>query len=72
MPYSFHVEPYCDNCPEFEVSVKRDDFYRDEFSLDILETGSSRIIGQSIGCKHARRCENMIKFLQKKLDKKEN
>lgn len=67
MSYSFRVEPYCENCPEFEVSVKREDTYIEDFSLEVCHK-----IDQYIGCKHAKRCENLVRFLQKKLNKKEN
>lgn len=61
MSFEFHVEEYCDDCPEFEVGVK-EHLGPEDFNL-------KRKTEYYISCKHSKRCENMMKFLKKKLEK---
>lgn len=52
-----NVSPYCQNCPSFEVEVEA-------YSFDGFERFETRF---SITCKHADKCNNLIKYLKKEL-----
>lgn len=59
--YKLIVEPYCENCPEFEVNDAKEDLYLDNF----ISPEPDHYINHAITCKHMRRCSNMIKWLKK-------
>lgn len=59
--YKLIVEPYCENCPEFEVSDVREDLYQEDF----MSEEPDHYINHALTCKHIRRCSNMIKWLKK-------
>ena len=62
--YKVETDPYCNNCPEFEVMVKEEEFYEDEFNR------TTHYILRSITCKHRKRCNNMINWLNKNYKEK--
>ena len=61
------VEKYCENCTEFEpemqVDVKR--VYSDGIVYGREEIVS---VNTSVTCKHAERCENIRKFIEKETE----
>ena len=59
--YKLIVEPYCENCPEFEVNDTREDLFMEDF----ISPEPNRYINHAITCKHKRRCANMIEWLKK-------
>lgn len=59
--YKLIVEPYCENCPEFEVNDAKEDLYFDNF----ISPEPDHYINHALTCKHMRRCSNMIKWLKK-------
>ena len=63
--YIFMIEPYCENCPEFEVADREEELFTDEFYYPPV-----RKILHTITCKHKKRCSNMVDWLSKK-EKKE-
>ena len=58
--YIFQTEPYCENCPEFEVNDTREDLYQEDFM-----SSTTHYINHAITCKHKRRCANMVDWLIK-------
>lgn len=64
MSYIFEMEPYCDNCQEFEVTSKAEEYYFTDLSTNV-----KRQIDVSVHCKHQKRCANMVSWLEKKLEK---
>ena len=59
--YKLIVEPYCENCPEFEVNDAKEELYLDNF----ISPEPDHYINHALTCKHMRRCSNMIKWLKK-------
>ena len=61
------VDPYCENCPEFEPDVDKDiHTYR---SSDFRLIGTVAECDTTITCKHKLRCESMIRQLKKEQEK---
>lgn len=65
--YKLMIEPYCHDCPEFEVTDVREDIYKEDFMSD-----AEHYIFHSITCKHMKRCTNMVKWLRKNKEKEIN
>lgn len=61
MGYILELEPYCDGCPEFNVQAKTDEYWFEDY---MKERVAERRV--HITCSHQKRCENMIKWLDKK------
>ena len=66
--YKFVTEPYCENCPEFEVNDERDDLFMENF----MSSAPTRFINHVITCKHRKRCANMVDWLKKNKEKEIN
>ena len=55
------VEPYCDNCPEFEAHVDRESFRIEQFDLEETIIENHTIIT----CEHREKCHGMKDWLAK-------
>lgn len=53
--YTIKLETYCENCPEFEVAVKSEEYTIENF----FDNNGHEQIERIITCKHSRRCNNM-------------
>jgi len=67
--YIFEVDPYCENCPEFEVYDREEEMFVDDFYYPPVKK-----IYHTITCKHRKRCSNMVDWLRKnsKKEKKDD
>ena len=67
--YILMLEDYCDDCPEFDVNVRTEEYFSDTYYEPPV-----RHIEQTITCKHRKRCANMVDWIKKndKKEKKEN
>lgn len=61
MSYIFKTEPFCEDCPEFDVNDLRNDYYAEDFVSE-----PTHYISHMITCKHMRRCNNMVNWLKTK------
>ena len=64
--YMLLIEDYCENCPEFEVVDRDEEFFYDDFYYP-----PTKKILHTITCKHRKRCSNMVDWLRKNENKKE-
>lgn len=56
------VRPYCDCCPEFTPEV--------EFGERLYDGGEVFTMGETtVRCLYRKRCENMVRYLQKQMEK---
>lgn len=56
------IQPYCDSCMDFTPDTE----------APVRNYAGSRFVYQSdtiVRCKYRKRCENMIKYLQKQMEK---
>lgn len=60
--YILELEDYCNECPEFDVTVRLK-----EAGPDTM--GSVFRKQKVINCSHKKRCRNMVNWLNKKLEK---
>lgn len=61
------IDPYCQNCPEFEPDVDKD--IRTYRSSDFRLIGPITECDTTITCKHALRCKSMVRQLKKEQEK---
>ena len=58
------IEPYCENCPEFEPVCTTSCFYSNDDEY-------TKLIQRVIYCKHNKRCKNLVRYLKNQIDKEE-
>lgn len=58
--YILMIEPYCENCPEFDVVDREEEYFSDDYYYPPVKK-----ILHTITCKHRKRCDNMVSWLQK-------
>lgn len=69
--YSLKLQPYCKDCPEFDVDVNEDVRINNyDIARGPLED-PIKLISRTITCSHAKRCENMIRYLKEKENAKQ-
>lgn len=61
------VQPYCDVCPDFTPDVKMPDkiYYSTPDGVQGYEQSGDTVVR----CKYRRRCEAMVRYLQKQMEK---
>lgn len=57
------TEEYCNNCPDFEACVEKEDLGFDTMTL------SMRLHHTYIRCVHADRCGNIKHFIEKQFER---
>lgn len=63
--YCLYLEPYCENCPEFKVSVSENSmWFEDDYE-------SGKIITRTITCEHQRKCKNLVSFIKRSIEKEQ-
>lgn len=62
---SLVIEDYCQDCPEFDPAIGRDNKY--EFTSD-GQVVSERY-ERTVECSHRRRCANMANYIRKEVNK---
>ena len=65
--YNLEIDPYCSDCPEFEVTVKEEDVWEEDFNCRV-----NHYILRTVTCKHRKRCQNMVNWLKKNKEKETN
>ena len=56
MSIKLNVEPYCQNCPNFEVEVEK---------TALNGFGNTLLHETTIKCRNAAQCQRMMEFLKK-------
>lgn len=67
------LDPYCQNCPEFEPEVDKD--IREYRSYDMRDKHEEKLFTEcdtKIICKHKLRCYSMRNHIRKELEKRED
>lgn len=57
----FEKEKWCENCPEFEPNVEKQNLYSDDYCIN--GNFRKKIVDTVITCKHRDRCQDMINYL---------
>lgn len=65
MSIEFKVKEYCENCNEFEPDVDKDSYTVEDFDFIHNEERCRYYTNTTVTCKHAQRCESMVKWLKK-------
>ena len=58
--YTFEIDPYCENCPEFDVTADKEELWTETFMME-----TKKYICYKVRCKHQTRCKNMKKFIER-------
>lgn len=64
------VAEYCQNCPEFEPRVTKDEQNYSMFDTKSLEFVGPRYCDTTITCEHAARCQTIRGYIQREVEKK--
>lgn len=66
---NLQVASYCQNCPEFEPRVTKDEKDHSLFDSKTMSFVGSRYCDTIITCEHAARCQGIRAFIEKEIRK---
>lgn len=64
------VADYCQNCPEFEPRVTKDERVYEDYSLIEMDIVKHIECNTTITCEHAARCQTIRDYIQREVNKK--